>query len=64
MDFTNYNCKGSLCREAKYVKVKDFDGQSIQLGFSLQYKLKRDQTIKLYARYQTTYEEKWSGLIR
>jgi len=59
MDFTSY-------KNSKYdpIKLKDQQGQSITLGFALQYKLKQDKVIALYAKYISTWEDKWKNLIK
>lgn len=58
MDFTNYP-------KAKYrpILMKDQQGQTITLGFSLQYKLKQEKVIDLYAKYIENWEGKWKNLI-
>ena len=59
MDFTTF--KGSRNRP---IKVYDSGGQEIFVSFSLQYKLQKDNIMKLYNQYQTSYETKYVSFIK
>jgi len=43
--------------------VKDNDGQEVRLSMSVQYKLQRENLVKLYLEFQKAYEVTYMSFI-